>query len=187
MTFKKQSKWALVLNFIPVILIITIFIWLLLDHLKNFEMIGRFQKQTASRVKKSFCATTEFDKNPTYVNFSKPNSSLYRIEASSVDITASKSVDSAETFYSKFCSLNSVWWYSNILTTSDNTVCLLTAINQFWRIPLENTYWGIPEEWKGTQSPRCLLLERRPGHCFVYETESSCRSASKTWTQNLCL
>lgn len=75
----------------------------------------------------------------------------------------------------------------NILTTSDNAVCLLTTINQFWRIPLKNTYWGLPEEWKGTQSLRCLLLQRRPGHCFVYETESSCRSASKTWTQNLCL
>lgn len=108
MTFKKQSKWALVLDFIPLILIITIFIWRFLDHLKNFEMIGRFQKQTASRVKKSFCAKTEFDTNPTNVNFSKPNSSLYHIEASSVDITASKSVDSAETFYSKFCSLLSV-------------------------------------------------------------------------------
>lgn len=130
MTFKNQSKWALVLDFIPLILVITIFIWRLLDHLKNFEMIGRLQKQTVS--------------NPTNVNFSKPNSSLYHIEASSVDITASKSVDSAETFYSKFCSLNSVWWYSNILTTSGNTVCLLTTINQFWRVPLENTYWGGP-------------------------------------------
>lgn len=89
MTFKKQSKWALVLDFIPLILIITIFIWRFLDHLKNFEMIGRFQKQTASRVKKSFCAKTEFDTNPTNVNFSKPNGSLYHIEASSVDITAS--------------------------------------------------------------------------------------------------
>lgn len=75
----------------------------------------------------------------------------------------------------------------DILTTSNNAVCLLTTINQFWRVPLEKTYWGLPEEWKGTQCPRCLLLERRPGHCFVYETESSCRSASKTWTQNLCL
>lgn len=92
------------LDIIPVILTITIFIWRLLDRLKNFEMIGRFQKQTALRVKKLFCATTEFDTNPTNVNFSKPNRSLYHIEASSVDITASKSVDSAETFYSKFCS-----------------------------------------------------------------------------------